>query len=175
MLIRDSAGRPPAHHAAARSTGCYLSSAAFVNGRREAQGIFEREFAHVLPANADEFGDIRQAGQVGTDLDELDLRDCAFYVCECADNSLFGRDGLAREIQRDASRLTDANDGIIAACFTEAFDELVSLGDVCCEFELQGEFVFHHYSSSWLGSPSPALSSRLRVVQLSTTRLSCRA
>ncbi|MNN73234.1 hypothetical protein D3C81_1893340 [compost metagenome] len=70
-----------------------------MHGQREAAAVSEHQFAHVLPRNADDVGNVRQADEVGCNLHQARLRDDALDVHQRAQQRRFGSLRLAGKLQ----------------------------------------------------------------------------
>ena len=92
----------------------------FVNRRGKAHGIAQNQLAHVLPAYADQVGNISDADKIRGGLDELCRGDGLLYIGKGADDSGFGAGRIAREFKGDAARLAQTNKCIVTASLTQS-------------------------------------------------------
>ena len=115
-----------------------------MHGHGKAVAVFAHQLVQVLPGQAQYLCHVRQAHEVGRGLDQHGFGHDGFDVGQGAEQCFPGIAGLAREFQRQASRLPDADQGVVATAAAEALGQRVEIGFVFGQALLESKDVIHN-------------------------------
>ncbi|MNN35734.1 hypothetical protein D3C81_1495930 [compost metagenome] len=144
-----------------------------MHGHGKAVAVFAHQLVQVLPGQAQHLRHVGQAHEVGRGLDQHGLGHDGLDVGQGAEQRLPGIAGLAREFQRQASRLTDADQGVVATAAAQAPGQRVEVVFVVGQAVLESEDVIPDGYPLDLRCMQSCIS--LLKVPLSTTRRIARA
>ena len=117
-----------------------------MNRSWKSRGIGYREFAHVLPTNADYVCNIREADQVRSGFNKLRGRNSLLDVRERTGDRRKRIIGFARKFEGDASWLANTDQRVVTTSLPQALHQRIWIGVIAGQLIAEFKSEFHRYS-----------------------------